>query len=283
MSAKLAGLTTEATKMLKGFSVPLTPQGKSALASQPPWHYSSDCLVIEYWADPNAIEALLPPGMKRDTKSGGRAFFWFLDWQFTGSNDELTDPARYQYREAFVLVEAIFDTTPVNYCPFIFVDNDAAIARGWTQGFPKKLASVYQTRTFSAPSPAAAPLAKGSRFGASVAAHGERLATARIQLEEPVIDPSSVFNRPTVMRRYFPQLAAGRWDDPPVDELTLSLTDDLAIVDVWAASAELRIPEVQGEEMHMIAPLRVGRGYRLGMAYSVTDLRILKTSASLTR
>jgi hypothetical protein len=26
----------------------------------------------------------------------------------------------------------------------------------------------------------------------------------------------------------------------------------------------------------MIAPQRIGRGYRLGMAYSVTDLRILK-------
>ena len=269
--------------MLKGFSVPLTPQGKSTLVGQPPWHYSSDCIAIEYWADPSAVAALLPPGMKPDTKSGGRAFFWFLDWQFTGSNDELTDPARYQYREAFVLVEAIFDGTPVNYCPYIFVDNDAALARGWAQGFPKKLASVYQTRSFSAPSPAAAPLAKGSRFGASVAVHGERLATARIQLEEPVRDPSTVFNRPTAMRRYFPQLAAGHWDKPPVDELTLSLTDDLAIVDVWAGSAELRMPEVQGEDMHMIAPLRVGRGYRLGMAYSVTDLRILKTSAGLAR
>ena len=47
-------------------------------------------------------------------------------------------------------------------------------------------------------------------------------------------DPSSVFNRPTVMRRYFPQLAANQWAKPPVDELTMSLTDDLAIVDVWA-------------------------------------------------
>jgi len=164
----------------------------------------------------------------------------------------------------------------MKYRHFIFVDNDAAIARGWAQGFPKKLASVHQTRSFSAPSPAAAPLTKGSRFGASVSAHGERLATARIQLEEKVRDPSSVFNRPTVMRRYFPQLAANQRAKPPVDELTMSLTDDLAIVDVWAASAELRIPEVQGEDMHMIAPRRVGRGYRLGMAYSVTNLRILR-------
>ena len=265
--------------MLKGFTVPLTAGGKSALATLPPWHYSSDCIAIEYWADQAAIAALLPPGVAPDNKSGGRAFFWFLDWQFTGSNDELTDPARYQYREAFALVEAIFEGTPINFCPFIFVDNDAAIARGWTQGFPKKFGSIYQTRSFSAPSPAAAPLAKGSRFGASVAAHGERLATARIQLEERIVDPSTVFNRPTVMRRYFPQLAAVGQSKPPVNELTMSLTDNLAIVDVWAGPAELRMPEVQGEEMHLIAPLRVGRGYRLGMSYSVTDLRILKNYA----
>ena len=265
--------------MLKGFSVPLTPQGKSTLVSRPPWHYSSDCLAVEYWAYPAAVAALLPPGLTPDQNSPGRAFFWFLDWQFTGSNDELTDPARYQYREAFVLVEALFDGKPVNYCPYIFVDNDSAIARGWAQGYPKKLASVFQTRTFSAPSAAAAPLARGSRFGASVAAHGERLATARIQLEEKVDDPTTVFNRPTTMRRYFPQLAADRQDRPAVDELTLSLTDDLAIVDVWAGSAELRLPEVEGEDMHLIAPQRVGRGYRLGMSYSVTDLRILKTYA----
>ena len=262
--------------MLKAFSVPVTPQGQSALATMPPWHYSSDCLAIEYWADPKAIAALLPPGVSVDEKSAGRAFFWFLDWQFTASNDELTDPARYQYREAFVLVEAVFDGVPVNYCPYIFVDNDAAIARGWAQGFPKKLASVYQTRSFSAPSAAAAPLAKGSRFGASVSAHGERLATARVQLEEAVADPTTVFNRPTTMRRYFPQLAAGLQNKPPVDELTMSLTDNLAIVDVWTGAAELKLPEVAGEDMHLIAPLRVGRGYRLGMSYSVTDLRILR-------
>src|SRR6201996_2202981 len=217
--------------MPKAFSVPITPQGKSALATLPPWHYSSDCLAIEYWADQKAIAALLPPGVTVDEKSGGRAFFWFLDWQFTGSNDEVTDPARYQYREAFVLVEAVFEGLPINYCPYIFVDNDAAIARGWAQRFPKNLASVYQTRSLSAPSAAAAPLAEGSRFGASVSAHGERPATARVQLEEPVADPTTVFNRPTTMRRYFPPPAAGSQDKPPVDELTMSLTDNLAIVE----------------------------------------------------
>ncbi len=264
------------TTTLKGFSVPLTPQGESSLTPSPPWHYSSDCIAVEYWTDSSAIAAVLPPGMQPDKTTDGRAFFWFLDWQFNGSHDEVTDPARYQYREAFLLVDATFEGTPVSYCPYIFVDNDAALARGWAQGYPKKLGSIFQTRTFAAPSAAAAPLAQGSRFGGSVSAHGERMATARVQLEQTVANPASVLDRPTTMRRYFPNLDVARQKKPAVDELTLSLTDDPSIVDMWSGSAELSIPVVRGEDMHMLAPRRVGRGFRLGMSYSVTDLRILK-------
>ncbi|WP_442581668.1 acetoacetate decarboxylase family protein [Mesorhizobium sp. ASY16-5R] len=262
--------------MLKGYMVPQSPEGKSAATPAPPWHYASYCIAVEYWTDPAAISALLPPGVEPDSEAKGRAFFWFLDWQFTASDDELTDPARYQYREAFLLVEARLDGKPVNLCPYIFVDNDAALARGWIQGYPKKLGSIFQTRSFAAPNPAAAPIVKGSRFGASVSAHGERMATARIQLEEPVADPTKVFNRPTVIRRYFPQLTAGLRDKPAVNQLTLSKMDDLTFTQVWSGSAELTIPEVAGEDMHRIAPLRVGKGYRFSMAYSVTDLPILR-------
>ncbi|MGA7782112.1 MAG: acetoacetate decarboxylase family protein [Paraburkholderia sp.] len=264
--------------MSKAFSVPVTPQGKSALATLPPWHYSSDCLAVEYGVDQNAIAALLPPGLTVDEKSAGRAFFWFLDWQFTGSNDELTDPARYQYREAFVLVEAVFDGVPVNYCPYIFVDNDAAIARGWAQGFPKKLGSVYQTRSFSAPSLAAAPLAKGSRFGASVTAHGKgwRPPVSSWSKPSPILRPFSTGRRPCAVTSHSSRPAAGtnhRSTNSPCRSRTVSRSW------MWGGSAELKLPVVDGEDMHLIAPLRVGQGYRLGMAYSVTDLRILKNYA----
>ena len=62
--------------MLQGFTVPLTPQGNSPLASPPPWHYSSDCLAVEFWTDPAAIAALLPPGV------------WSLLQAATGAPDE---------------------------------------------------------------------------------------------------------------------------------------------------------------------------------------------------
>ena len=56
--------------MLKGFSVPLTPRGKSTLATLPPWHYSSDCIAFEFWTDKSAIAAVLPPGLAVDENSG---------------------------------------------------------------------------------------------------------------------------------------------------------------------------------------------------------------------
>src|ERR1700761_3100779 len=117
--------------MLKGFHYPLTPKGKSTLNPPPPWHYSCDYLIIEFWAKPEAVAALLPPGITPDTKAEGRCTALFYDWQFSGENEEYLDPARYQYREFFILADAMFGDRPVSYCPYIFVDNDAAFARGW--------------------------------------------------------------------------------------------------------------------------------------------------------
>jgi Acetoacetate decarboxylase (ADC) len=269
--------------VLKGYSVPLSPLGQANLAPPPPWHYSSDVVAAEFWVNRDAAQAVLPPKVTIDGAGESRAVIMFLDWQYTASNEEMLDPARYQYRECFILLDAHWGDMAIAYCPYIFVDNDAAFQRGHVQGFPKKLGSIFQTRSFAAPSPAAAPVAAGSKFGASVSAHGERLADMRITLRQAIPDPTTVFDRPTVMRRYFPRLDGKAYEEPAVDQLTLSLTDNLHIVDLWAGEAALRLPEVRGEELHWLAPIRTGRGFRFGMSYTVTDLRILEDYAALTK
>ena len=262
--------------MLKGFTVPKSQFGQAALTPPPPWHYSGDVVGVTFWTDPDATAATLPSGLSPDPKSNGHAVMMFLDWQFTAEDDEFLDPARYQYREAFVLLDAMYRDTPVMWCPYIYVDNDAALARGWTQGFPKKLGSIFQTRTFAAASPAAAPVAAGGRFGASLSAHGQRLAEACITLRKPVENGLSLLNRPTVLLRYFPRLAAGYQDKPAVNELAMSITDNLTVVQAWVGEAELRLPEVHGEELHALAPIRIESGFRFSLSYSVTDLKILE-------
>jgi acetoacetate decarboxylase len=262
--------------VLKGFTVPRSPFGQAALTPPPPWHYSSDVVGVEFWTDPDATAATLPSGLSPDPDSNGRAVMMFLDWQFTAQDDEFLDPARYQYREAFVLLDARYRGRPVMWCPYIYVDNDAALARGWAQGFPKKLGSIFQTRTFAAASLAAAPVKSGGRFGASLSAHGQRLAEACVTLRKPVVNGLSLLTRPTVLLRYFPRLAAGYQDKPAVNELAMSITDNLTVAEAWVGDAELRLPEVQGEELHALAPRRIESGFRFSLSYSVTDLKILE-------
>ena len=266
--------------MSKGFTLPKSPFGQAALAPPPPWHYSGDAVGVAFWTDPGATAATLPSGLTPDPQSNGHCIMMFLDRQFTAQDDEYLDAARYQYREAFVLLDAMYGDTPVMWCPYVFVDNDAALARGWTQGFPKKLGSIFQTRSYAAQSPAAAPLAPGSRFGASLSAHGQRLAEARITLRDPVEDGLSLLGRPTVLLRYFPRLAAGHQDEPAVNELTMSIADNLAVAEAWIGDGELNLPEAHGEELHALAPIRMESGFRYSLAYSVTDLKILEDQSS---
>jgi acetoacetate decarboxylase len=152
--------------MLKGYTVPLSPLGKANLVAAPPWQYSGDVIALEFWTEPAAANASLPPGLSPDPKSA--------------QDDEYLDPARYQYREFYLLVDAVYKNQPVAWTPYMFVDNDSAMARGHAQGYPKRLGSVFQTRSFAAPSAAAAPIANGTKLGASLCVHGQRLAEGKI-------------------------------------------------------------------------------------------------------
>ncbi len=220
--------------------------------------------------------ATLPNGLSPDPGTNGHAVMMFLDWQFTAQDDEYLEPARYQYREAFILVDAMYRSLPVMWCPYIYVDNDAALAGDWTQGFPKKMGSIFQTRSFAAPGPASAPVAPGSRFGASLSAHGERLAEACVTLRKPVENGMSLLSRPTVLLRYFPRLAAGYQAKPAVEELAMSITDNLTVAGAWIGKGELNFPEANGEELSALAPKRIASGFRYSLSYSVRDLKILE-------
>ncbi|WP_168789999.1 acetoacetate decarboxylase family protein [Paraburkholderia aromaticivorans] len=263
--------------MQKQFTIPLSPRGLSSIAPPPPWHYSGDFLLVEFWADPAAAAAVLPKGLSIDPASPGHATALFIDWQFTAQDDELLDPARYQYREFFILIDALYDGKPVSYCPYIFVDNDSAMMRGLIQGFPKRYGQVYQTRSFAARSPAAAPVAAGTRFAATASASGQRLARAEVKLEQAVADVSKlgIAGRPVVNLRYFPRLAAGEHQTPAVNELVMSIMDNAQIADVWSGEGKLSFPLAEGEEISDLQPVRVGAGFRGSMAYSVTDLKTL--------
>jgi hypothetical protein len=169
--------------ILNGFTPPYTPTGRSSLVAPPPWHYAGQILSLAFEVARESAQALLPEGFGAAT---GRAYGHFCEWQAcTDHGNELVDPVYAQYKEFFVLVEAESKHAAGRalYCPFIYVDQDISMVRGWMQGWPKKLGSVWMTRTYPGlDRPAAAPIRGGTQFGASLAVKDRRLAEAAVSL-----------------------------------------------------------------------------------------------------
>jgi acetoacetate decarboxylase len=261
---------------LQGYTIPRTPEGRASLVPPPPWHYVGDFLVVDFWADPAAAASVLPEGLAPHPDAG-RCAAVFADWQSCSEEgDELLDPGRSHYRECYIVVNALLDGEEVTTCPFIWVDQDFALARGWIQGFPKKLGEVWMTRAYALQCRAAPGIVAGSRFGATCSARGHRVAQARITLEQPSENGSLHTAPPIVNVRHFPRLAAGRHDDPQVHELVQSVSRDRQVSEVWEGSAELELLPAPGEEHTLLAPVKVDRGYRFTFAYTVDDLRTVK-------
>jgi hypothetical protein len=75
--------------------------------------------------------------------------------------------------------------------------------------------------------------------------------------------------------RHFPSLAAGQQDKPAVHELVMAVFDDETITNAWTGTNPLDFPAVPGEELHDLAPVRTGAGFRYELSYTVTGLRTL--------
>src|SRR5262249_51781178 len=130
---------------LRGYTAPLSPDGRAGIVPPPPWHYSGDFLIAEYRTDPRAVAALLPAELEPAEDPGAVAAI-FADWQSCSADlHELVDPIQSQYREFFIVVGARYQGQPVSRCVYIWVDKDFAMYRGWIQAFPKKLGSIPMT------------------------------------------------------------------------------------------------------------------------------------------
>lgn len=246
---------------LQGFMMPRSPQGRASIVPGPPWHYSGDTLTIEYRTDPEAVAELLPAPLEPAEADPGAVAVVFAEWQScSDSFDELLDPVRSQYKEAFVVVRCSFRGELYSRCVYIWVDKDFALARGWHQGYPKKMGTVWMTRPVRV-GRAGPRFEPGAKFGATLSAGDRRLIEARFTITGRSETNGFVNALPMLHTRYFPTI--GSEAEPSMNELVTMKSYDAEVSDVWGGDAELRFFDSPTEELARIAPREmIGAYYR---------------------
>jgi acetoacetate decarboxylase len=257
---------------LHGWSLPLSPEGRASLVPAPPWHFSGDVIGIDYRGDPAAMAAVLPRPMT--AVGDGSATFVFIDWSSSADADPriAADPARGQYKEAYVEVHALLDDAKVARVPYIWVDSDLSFARGHIQGFPKKLGTIAMAKPVRI-GRGGPRLEGGAMFGAHVHSLGRQLARGSVTLDTPA--PEGFVPRamrlPIWHTRLVPDLAGG---PPLVHDLARNQLTDFEIAEVWNGHAALEYYESDFEELVALRPIEVTGGFRCSIAFTITGAEV---------
>jgi len=252
---------------LIGWTLPQSATGRAAILPPPPWHYSGEVIAVDFTADAGRVADLVPPGFA--PTGDGSCSFVFCDWSSAADADPRIrdDPAKGQYKEAYLVVHGTFDGKRAGRVPYIWVDSDLSLVRGLIQGFPKKLGTQHKTRPVEL-GRGGVRKEPGGRFAAHASVMGRRVVTLAVTIDEAreKTYPKGVAAA-LVHTRLWPAIDR---PEPAVHELSRGTVADFQVGTVWHGTGELELGASEHEEIADLAPTVVGDGWVMSMAFSVT-------------
>lgn len=241
---------------LQGYCYPLSPLGKASILDDPPWHFGGDILFVAFRADPRATTALLPPPLEPGSDPG-LCFAWVADIVCCGDQTRdmpYRNPARTHYVEGMVAVSCSFQGKQGYTVPYIWVDRDWSVARGWWFGWPKKLAACYLSR-YHHLNPAMGPVKEGTRFSGLVERQGQTLMRAGMTITGKGRPEDLPRFGNLYMLRHVPNVKHGA--EPRLLELLRMDVSNLAVGPVWTGTGELDFFPAENEELEPLRPLEI--------------------------
>lgn len=244
---------------MANFYYPRTASGKAAILPPVPWHYSGELITLEYRTDVEAVRALLPEGIElADEDPGAVAMIW-ADWQSCSDDfNEILDPARGQYKEAFMVVRCKYQGKTYSRCVFIWVDKEFAVIRGQHQGYPKKLGSIQMSRPVNV-GKAGPRLEVGGTFGATLAAFDRRLAEAKFTITGKAEAPGFVNAHPMLHHRWYPAIETNGTDS--IEEIVTMGGFDVDFGRCFKGEFDMQYFDSPVEELMDLQPKEIIAGY----------------------
>jgi acetoacetate decarboxylase len=258
---------------LKGYTLPLSPEGRSSVIDPPPWHFGGDVMQIIFKTDEARARELIPPPLEMGPEPG-HAILWFVEWvSVSESNPDLCfiNPERSIYRECLVMVQCSFNKEPGYIVPYIWVDNDFTLMRGFIQGFPKKLGRIYQTRLHDL-NPRTGGLRAGAKLKGICQTHGEKIAEGSLLLTRQA-DPLELPGVKFYLMRHFPDIENP--SKPLVHELVVSEVRDVRMDNIWAGDSDLAFFSSALEEVDALAPVELKGGFFHRMGLTITGGKVI--------
>ncbi len=255
------------TLNLKGYSIPLSPEGRSALVTPTPHHYGGQFVFVDYRADVAQVAKYLPTPLKPDPD--GRAFVIVNElFSIPGDNPDLVydNPERTQYTEGVVAVRCSYHGEPGTYITAIWVSKDWSMAFGQFFGWPKKIARIHLTRVPPL-HPTVKPIGVGSRVRGIVDREGYRLVDVSVHLRKREPDSAAPAFGWLYSVRYFPAMGP---TVPAVKQLIRNRVQNPKAINVFSGDADFSFGSSDNEELLALNPVEINKGYFYNPSWTTT-------------
>lgn len=254
------------------YTHPITKSGDSNIVSEPPWYYGVTYIGAHVKFNKDGAEQVLPTFLSTE----GEGWVYIAEFISTSGNKAweymYKDPDLTQYMEGAIGLKVFFEGRSYIYYPFMWVDKDWALVRGWVDGYPKKIAKVSMTKlhpllpSYDRPKP-------GLKLGGYVVRGGGHLFRLQVELKEKGNSiPTKDFG-PFLSIRRFPSRGEGEDD---VYEVVSRVRDESKLDEVWVGDAFVDIGGYVNDEVDKLRVERTFAGYYFLQYFKVTRTVLLK-------
>jgi hypothetical protein len=271
----------EKLKMTRGYTRPFSPQGNASIIEPLPWRFAGDLHVVHFRADPNALNALLPPPLA-PPEHPGDAFLWSVRFMTSPDEDGVErdrHPARSNYTVAVIGVPCLHNGNKTMISAFQWCDRDWLVVMSWFLGACSKQAEIEESGTHPLAHVSGSPQTggMGTTFNRSVSRNGQEVLRYSVTPSTPVsLDDLAFYtdNLPLTCERHFPDVHYPPRGKPDVHDLCQMLMSDTQFGEIRKGTATLSFGSADNEDLLPIQPSEVLGGYILPMGFKLRGIRV---------
>lgn len=252
---------------LKGYSIPLTPEGKASLVTSTPHHYGGQFIFVDYRADVDQVARFLPPPLLPEPT--GRAYV-IVNELFCVPDDNpdliYTNPERTRYTEGLVAVRCSYNGVEGSYITAIWVSKDWSMIFGQFFGWPKKIANINLTRVPPL-HPTLKPIGIGSHVRGTVSRESHRLLDIKLKLRKKEENTAAPAFGWLYSVRFFPEMGP---TVPAVKQLIRNRVQNPRAINVYSGDADFEFGASDNEELLPLKPVEILKGYYYNPSWTTT-------------
>ncbi len=241
--------------------------GIDSIVDRGPWHYGVDYLAVYFKSNPKVLQRLLPNFFKVGDGVCVAYVSEFVSVSESNLHAPFSEPEKTLYKEAAIGVGCTWKGRRGVYFPIMWVDQVWSLARGWLNGYAKRLAERIVMTKLHPLNPRLKPLSRGTNLAGYCVNDGIKVLQVKVRVDgkgdaHDLVKFGATFGVRRFPRTHNSQLGA----EEPVEVIRYNSSNS----DIWVGKGEFEAAGLEASSVTL-------KGLHYKSGFSIGGAKVLKS------